>query len=561
MRGSSVQSPAVLERKLNNSDGAAIVGTSRGSVQDEVDRSFSNSVTQNEQDLWPVLSKESVKVVVTGDSISYNRYSFDESPRATAKSGLFGYKSWSYLLRDAIVSNSLGYVRAIDCPILNDETVATLKVGELGFQTYYAPMEGRGISARFTSAGQSYKFLYRTNVRPGLSGVSNDIYLHYMTDPTSGGGFNVTCRNAVTGATLDSSFLLSNSAADTSRYQGYEAKSTKVLSAASIPEMMEIEIESNDSGTTWFYLLGVHQSGPVIENTGIGGIQSSYLLSNINSMILDESPDIVVLSIGANDAYAGVTNSDFENNLNSIISAVRNANAYTRIIFVTPPLSTDYTDSVCLAYRDSIKKVALNSRCEVLDVVPILERLDPAEWRHDSIHYNQFGNELIFRSFVKKYAPSLNIDGVNRFNWSSNSYKGAKWRKSIRAEWLDHVQPFIRVDYDVSGDSFAVSNTYGDNVHIPKFEVGFTPEINVEMIDGATKLMRLHFPFYPKSLGWHYEPKATANFGGAVNDWTFRIYAVNESAGYFDYVMFKDGVMITDLSNLADFSMLLGVVW
>ena len=49
-------------------------------------------------------------IVITGDSLSYNRYSYDEAWRTNAADCFVGMDSWSFKLRKSLISNTRGFV-------------------------------------------------------------------------------------------------------------------------------------------------------------------------------------------------------------------------------------------------------------------------------------------------------------------------------------------------------------------------------------------------------------------------------------------------------------------
>ncbi len=93
------------------------------------------------------LLKQDCSVVITGDSLAYNRYDFVEEPRMNAWDCPFSMKSWSFLLRDYLVSHSLGWIPGckleIESPNIN--TVPFKKHNQRVPYSSQLPLEEQGI--------------------------------------------------------------------------------------------------------------------------------------------------------------------------------------------------------------------------------------------------------------------------------------------------------------------------------------------------------------------------------------------------------------------------------
>lgn len=61
------------------------------------------------RDLFQLLSKDGINIVITGDSLAYNRYDFDAEPRTNSYDCYPGMPSWSFMIRDAIHQNDKWY--------------------------------------------------------------------------------------------------------------------------------------------------------------------------------------------------------------------------------------------------------------------------------------------------------------------------------------------------------------------------------------------------------------------------------------------------------------------
>ena len=67
-------------------------------------------------------------IVITGDSLSYNRYSYDDEPRVNAYDCHIGMDSWSFRIRKEFISSAPGFLYG--CEInLSEEKVCGMGEG------------------------------------------------------------------------------------------------------------------------------------------------------------------------------------------------------------------------------------------------------------------------------------------------------------------------------------------------------------------------------------------------------------------------------------------------
>jgi hypothetical protein len=93
------------------------------------------------KDLSTLLQQHGKNIVITGDSLSFNRYDFDATFRTNAYDCMPGMQSWSFMLRDAIHRNDPYFTSAEDT--IWGLTSATATFGN--FSSYYGLFNNRGI--------------------------------------------------------------------------------------------------------------------------------------------------------------------------------------------------------------------------------------------------------------------------------------------------------------------------------------------------------------------------------------------------------------------------------
>ena len=97
------------------------------------------------KDYRDIFEKKGANILITGDRIAYNRYSYDDTPRANAYNCGIGMESWSFSLRDRILSSSPQFIYGdelnFDCPtvlgIANHSEVPHTAMFQGRIQTIY----------------------------------------------------------------------------------------------------------------------------------------------------------------------------------------------------------------------------------------------------------------------------------------------------------------------------------------------------------------------------------------------------------------------------------------
>ncbi len=138
-------------------------------------------------------------------------------------------------------------------------------------------------------------------------------------------------------------------------------------------------------------------------NSGIGGETSKDLLKRIDRDVLSFNPDLVIITIGGNDAWKGLTIQEYQNYLTQAVEKIKEIKAL-------PVLQTYY----CLLYNrmDRIFQrfpeiVEVNRNLSREMEIPLIDQYkyfspfyekDPNTYRNlmlDGLHVNQIGNALM----------------------------------------------------------------------------------------------------------------------------------------------------------------------
>lgn len=99
-----------------------------------------------------------------------------------------------------------------------------------------------------------------------------------------------------------------------------------------------------------------------VVNASISGETTSGGLTRFDQMLKAHQPSIVVIELGANDGLRGLSLSDMQNNLNSMISQAKAKNATVMLLGmkIPPNYGIQYTQKFSAIYETLAKQYKLN---------------------------------------------------------------------------------------------------------------------------------------------------------------------------------------------------------
>ncbi len=99
-----------------------------------------------------------------------------------------------------------------------------------------------------------------------------------------------------------------------------------------------------------------------VVNASISGETTSGGLTRFDQMLKTHQPNIVVIELGANDGLRGLSLSDMQNNLNSMISQAKAKNATVMLLGmkIPPNYGIQYTQKFSAIYETLAQKYKLN---------------------------------------------------------------------------------------------------------------------------------------------------------------------------------------------------------
>ena len=171
------------------------------------------------------------------------------------------------------------------------------------------------------------------------------------------------------------------------------------------------------SGGAWRY----------IANAGVAGDTSTMALARFDSAVTPNSPDIVPIVLGINDAVSGVSLSTFSTNIKAFVAKCRAISALPAIFSVAPNLNTGTAQQLIADYNDWLRAYCSVEGLPFVDTNSLLT--DPSSgdylstYRLDGTHQNEVGaaamaplfNTAISR-FVQPWSPPMAVSNTSDAN-------------------------------------------------------------------------------------------------------------------------------------------------
>jgi len=356
------------------------------------------------EDMKKLLVKDGARVVITGDSLSYNRYDFDPEPRTNAYDCLPGIGSWSFLLRDAIHRQDPWFQHGDELKLICQDARTTILASQM--PPYVFPYQNRNISAVVENGEEEVSFLLDTG-NGGRPAITQAV-LHFGRVPQDhaaqfdiyvDGQYQATVDNGGSGK----------------KFQGYEPF-TVVLPLAPAESVHRITFTNwrsspllaaaRSSGTYIFHLLAVGSRLIDVHLTGQGSRTADWLLENIEERVTFCRPDAVILIIGANDRVYRTTE-QFERDLKRLIAEIRAVNQEAQLLFLSPPYASDDGSGDKYArYHRILQEVTQQQQCLFFDLIDFFAEVPIADWRYDNVHFTQYGNRLLADALIKRLLPA-----------------------------------------------------------------------------------------------------------------------------------------------------------
>jgi lysophospholipase L1-like esterase len=405
-----------------------------------------NINTDVTRDLFQLLSRDGINVVITGDSLAYNRYDFDAEHRINAYDCYPGMPSWSFMIRDVIHQNDKWYAFGDELGY-NDCAWVKGNAHELVYNPdnksrlsnavkYSCLNHGKASTLFIENPEQICSFVYKHSNK-----ITNKAVLYMQKRPD-----RFACNFDIY---VDGKLALSEvcTGGKGSRFQGWEPFEIEIpvpgdgkhheISFQNIRNSLfniksidnnqsnqSCEEQINRNCESKITIAGVGTKRAKINLTGCGSQTTEFFLNNMKERIMQYNPDLFIFIIGANDR-AHLTPEKFDFNLRAIINIIKEKKPECEILLISPPRSEamegiekdktfkasvgNNSDVACIEFKsfmDSMYKVSKEYNCIFLDLIKLFKDIPTKAWRFDNIHFTKWGNTYVARTILDMILPN-----------------------------------------------------------------------------------------------------------------------------------------------------------
>ncbi len=311
-------------------------------------------------------------LLVLGDSLSYNRYDYGDECLMSATDCEVGMLSWSFLLRDRIITGAKDFIHA-----------STLR-------RPHTSLPGTLFGNRSFDGNNDTVFNYPAK--------TDSITLCLQKCP-DGGTYTVKVDGAEEGTAI--SF-----AGDEKQFHGREVFWV-TMPADAQREYHEITF----TGEGPYTVIGLSSEERTWEVSGYGSMTVDFFVRNYEEKVRPFSFDAVLMILGAND-YQHTPLADFESAYRTLLERIRVQCPGTQIVLMSPTDLQNATDPESDAnsytslktaepYRDVMRKLASEFDGEWFDTLEAFKGYPIGKWRFDNVHMTRLGNVLLYRKLEK----------------------------------------------------------------------------------------------------------------------------------------------------------------
>lgn len=353
-----------------------------------------------------IFAKDDVTVLITGDSLAYNRYGYDPEFRTNARDCGAGMPSWAFSLRDRIYRSDPLFVYGEAIPVDCDFVYGLDYVSAVPHTAVF---------------GGRIKTLYPKESAACTVPVKGSrivLYLQHRLENSC--VFDVF----VDGKPVLMDVDISGSMAE---FAGFGLM-TVVLPCEESPVEHRVEFRNIRGADPKITLAGVGSRNLQVLLTGRGGECADYFVEHFDERIGLCKPDLLILSLGANDrGYRSV--SGMQKALVQLYGKLFAHAPQCSVLHLLPPSShcpedpdsevTPYTSLLTAeAYNRAMEAVSRqlgkegfacgglrpdgNYPIETMRISELFDDGDVSAWRFDNIHLNPHGNDILLEALCKK---------------------------------------------------------------------------------------------------------------------------------------------------------------
>lgn len=353
-----------------------------------------------------ILDREQACVLITGDSIAYNRYGYDPKTRLNARDCGAGLPSWAFALRDRVYGQDpqflLGEKIRVDC--------------------HWVPGLDNISAVPYTALfGGRIKTLYpRGSAAAFLPVKGSRLVLYLQRRLENSCVFDVYVDGVLAATDVDT-------AGDTQEHAGYGLM-TLVLPCDAGLDSHTVEFRNIRGAEPKITLAAAGSRCVDVVLTGRGGECTDYFVEHFDERIGKYKPDLMIVTLGANDrGYRSVYS--MQDALIRLYAKLFACAPECRVLFLLPPPSHDpkapdrnimpYSSLRLMdTYDSAIEDVCRDLgkpgyTCdglrqdrqypiETMRVSDLFRDMEVSQWRFDNIHMNPCGNRVLLDAICNK---------------------------------------------------------------------------------------------------------------------------------------------------------------
>ncbi len=348
-------------------------------------------------DYKEILNKKNPRILITGDSLSYNRYDYDEHPRGNGDAFSYGagMGSWSFRLRDGIYFSDPEFIFGSEIEFNCQSILGLDNTSETPNTEVFD--------------GKIKTLLPCGDIEFAVPFKSENITIYFQQRIDYPCVFDIFVDDNL--AVKDY-----NNKGDNEFFAGF-ALVTLPLSCNPDTENHIVRFSNIRGDNPKITVAGVGAKNLNVTINGRGCQCVSFFLENFEERIKKHSADLMIIIIGANDR-AYVTPEEFENNLRKLFSEVLKCNPKTKILLLSPTNShnpedvnsdeSPYTslkkaEEYNLKAQKVCEELAVDYDVENFRVASLFNNDDVSSWRFDNVHMNKKGNEILLKALLEKF--------------------------------------------------------------------------------------------------------------------------------------------------------------
>ncbi len=336
------------------------------------------------------------RILITGDSLSYNRYDYDDTPRLNAWDCYIGMQSWSFRLRNYFITSAPGFCYGDEIEF-DTKTTKEIESDNAIF--------GERVVTAIPENGE---------IRFKVQSDSGKVALYLQAHPEQYCRFNIYADGIKVAENIDTF-------GSPYSFMGY---SLITFEFACDKDKTYHDIVFSDfekcEKSPMVTIAGASTQAVYADLSGQGSRTCEFLLYHFEERIAKYSPELLILIFGGND-FLFFNKDEYRENLDKLFGKVKTRFPECRILTLTTPpgkpserfgdCKTDeefnirYTDNFNSVMKEITGKY--NGKC--IDTKEIFKSTPKSVWRYDNIHMTREGNNILYDYMKHLFDKHTNV--------------------------------------------------------------------------------------------------------------------------------------------------------